>query len=518
MPDAPWEKYAQVGQGTDAPPWEKYSTPEENPDATKLSWSQVPLQAVENIPSSGLQFLKNTAQPFIHPIDTAKNIGRLGLGAAEKAGISPTTGHEQYADAAWKSLVDRYGGMDQLKKTIAEDPVGFAGDLSMIFTGGETALARLPGELGEAAKAAGTVGRAANPLTLPMKAAEKSGDIASQVVGGLGTHTGAEGLKGAFKAGQEGGEAGEAFRANMRDPEVHQSKIVTQARAALNDVRQERSAQYQKGMKAIGRSNDVLSFDDVDKAMGESSKIKSFKGIDISPSTAKVREKIAGAIAAWKKLPDAEYHTPAGFDALKQYIGDIKDSLEFNTPERKVAEEAYGAIRNTIVKQAPEYAKVMKDYEQASGMLDELTKTLSLGRKASEDTSLRKLLSTTRSNVNTNFGKRADLAKELGKRDPTLLPSLAGQSLSPWTPQGLGKLGGTALLGGGYLNPAVLAGAPFMSPRIMGEASHGLGRAAGKIPDWLRKIVGRLDPNVLKQLALMAQQAGKTGGGNANAN
>ena len=207
----------------------------------------------------------------------------------------------------------------------------------------------------------------------------------------------------------------------------------------------------------------------------------------------------------------------------RQYVGDIKDSLQFGTPERKVAEEAYGAIRGTIIKQAPEYAKIMKDYEQASGLLDELTKTLSLGRKASEDTSLRKLLSTTRSNVNTNFGKRSDLAKELGKSDPDAPALLAGQSLSPGPHRAWAK--GSAGYGAAgrrlCSNPAVLAGASLHVAAHHGRGCRMvLGLAAGKNSRLAaRKIVGRIDPTCAQATRLDGRpQAGKTGGGNASTN
>ena len=91
----------------------------------------------------------------------------------------------------------------------------------------------------------------------------------TEVIGNMATGSGATGIKGAYEAGKEGGPAGEAFRANMRQPEAHQTAIVTQARKALNDVRQERSASYQKGMKAVGRRNEILSFDEIDEAMAK---------------------------------------------------------------------------------------------------------------------------------------------------------------------------------------------------------------------------------------------------------
>jgi hypothetical protein len=105
---------------------------------------------------------------------------------------------------------------------------------------------------------------------------------------------------------------------------------------------------------------------------------------------------------------------------------------------------------------------------------------------------LRKLQSTLRNNVNTNFGKRADLAKFLAANGaPRLMEKLAGQALNAWMPRGLGSLGmqlglegaaglfghaaGAGLAGAGL---GVLATMPFMSPRLMGEASYYAGKAS----------------------------------------
>jgi hypothetical protein len=468
------------------------------------------------VPSSAYNLLKNTVDPFLHPIETVKNVGRLGLGTAEKLGISPTTGHEQYPEAVGQFFKDRYGGWDNFKKTLQEDPVGVVGDLSVLLTAGGSAVERLPGVIGEAGEAMRTVGEVSNPLNVGTSALKAAPKAAAAAVGNIGTGSGGEAIKGAFEAGREGGAGGTAFRANMRDPEIHQSGIVQQARKALGEVRMERAAEYQKGMAAVGQNQKVLTFDDIDKAVSQANRVKSFKGVNISPSTDAVRDKINKAIAWWRKLPPGDFHTPAGFDALKQYVGDIKDSLQFGTPERKVAEEIYGAIRGSIVKQEPNYANVMKDYEQASNLIDEVQKTLSLGKKATEDTALRKLLSTTRSNVHTNFGKRHELAAELGKRDPALLPSLAGQAMSTLTPQGL--VGKALAGGGGYAalmgHPLALAGAPFTSPRLMGEAAHGIGRGVGAvekaIPQQILDQLKRLDPKILNQVLLAISRGGQS--------
>jgi hypothetical protein len=56
-------------------------------------------------------------------------------------------------------------------------------------------------------------------------------------------------------------------------------------------------------------------------------------------------------------LDPAEFHTPEGIDPLKQKIGDIRDATQYGTPERVAANGIYNAVRQTIVDQAPEYAK-----------------------------------------------------------------------------------------------------------------------------------------------------------------
>ena len=112
--------------------------------------------------------------------------------------------------------------------------------------------------------------------------------------------------------------------------------------------------------------------------------------------------------------------------------------------------------------------------------------------KASVDTSLRKLQSVMRNNVNTNYGKRADLVEQLTQSgSPQLMESLAGQSMNAWTPRGLNKLlaGG---VGAGALmsNPAMMAALPAMSPRIVGEAAHLAGRATGAPERIARQLLG----------------------------
>src|SRR6185436_11965461 len=110
-------------------------------------------ETVSNIPKSAAQFGSDLVQPILHPIDTAESFKNLGLGVLEKTGVMSGTEHEKYADAVGHFLADRYGGIENVKKTMREDPVGLAGDLSMFLTGGGSAAARAPGMVGRVGEA-----------------------------------------------------------------------------------------------------------------------------------------------------------------------------------------------------------------------------------------------------------------------------------------------------------------------------------------------------------------------------
>src|ERR1035437_9432898 len=344
----------------------------------------------------------------------------------------------------------------------------------------------------------GLIGGVAGPTAVPYlagKIARGGGNLLAGLTRGL-TGVGADPIVKAFETGATGGEVGQAFREAISGGSTPQ-EIVQSAKTALTNMRLDRGTQYRSDMKNIAENNTPLSFADVNKAMAKASQIKTFKGQNLSPETAEVQGSVKQAIDDWKALDPNEYHTPIGMDALKQRLGSIKDNLPFNTPQRKVAEDAYSAIRGTIVNQAPKYADAMKGYEEASNQINEISKTLSINPKASVDTSFRKLLSTMRINANTNYGQRVNLMQQLEQSGaPNLSASLAGHSLESFWPRGLAKATSPLELGlaayggltqGGLPGLAgVLAAAPAGSPRLVGSVSHGLGRLYGGIAPSLR--------------------------------
>jgi len=154
-------------------------------------------------------------------------------------------------------------------------------------------------------------------------------------------------------------------------------------------------------------------------------------------------------------------------------------------------------VKGEITNQAPVYSKVMKDYSEASNVLKEMERALSLNPKASIDTSMRKLQSLMRNNVNTNYGNRLGLARQLESNGAEILPAVAGQAMSSMTPRGLQGLSATGIAGAGVMtaNPAALAALPLTSPRLVGEAAYGLGamnRGIGKAADASTKKMAEL--------------------------
>jgi hypothetical protein len=178
----------------------------------------------------------------------------------------------------------------------------------------------------------------------------------------------------------------------------------------------------------------------------------------------------------------------------------------------------YSAIRGEVVKQAPDYAKVMEDYEVASDLLSEISTTLSQNPRASIDTQVRKLQSILRNNANTNYGRRVELGEMLAQQGaPTLFPELAGQAMSSWTPRGLsGAMSGVGAAYGAFqgLTPTGVVQLAATSPRAVGETAYFAGQVAGKPAQLAKALMQRGDELVRRnpQMAMAVDMAIKQGG------
>lgn len=502
------------------PPRKTSETVEAVPEKKEpLSAGDVASQALENLPSSAAQFGKDMVQPILHPIDTARGLGALGLGIIQKIrNLSPEGQRgslpafdETAADAVGKHFVDRYGSVEGIKNAIATDPVGVAADVSVILTGGGTLAAKLPGVAGKVGEVAATAGRALDPVNAVTKPAGAVGKYVAEPLAShvLGTTTGAGAapIREAAAAGRAGGSQQAAFLRQMRG-NAPIDEVVESARAAVNEMRQQRGDAYRAAMDktksgAITRDPTVLDFQPIDDAVNKVASVGTFNGKTINQSAVGTWDKINHAVEEWRASDPAIFHTVEGLDALKRKIGDIRDSTDFGKPERRVADEVYHAVRGQIVNQAPTYGKVMKGYEDASAALRDLEGSLSLGNRGTVDSAVRKLQSIMRNNVHSNYGRRLEMGKALQatKGGAHLMPQIAGQALSSATPRGLHALGATAGgVGAGLLHPTFLPALALASPRIVGEGAH----AAGQVARGIDRASGIIDPYTARMAAVNA--------------
>jgi hypothetical protein len=298
---------------------------------------------------------------------------------------------------------------------------------------------------------------------------------------GVSTGAGEEAIAQALRAGREGNQT---FLENMQS-KVPITNVLDDARVALSKMQQTLGNEYRSGMIDISKDKNILSFNNIDKAIKDAANVVTFKGQVKNQAGFDKLDEVKTAINNWKKLDPKEFRTPEALDNLKQQIGGILEEtpIEQKTA-RKVVGDIYSSIKNEIAKQAPTYEKVMKDYREGSDLIEEIQKTLSINKKATDATALNKLQSLMRNNANTNYGYRMELAKALQQQGgQDLMPALAGQALSSFTPRGLAGQG--AGIGAGltaFADPSALAVLPLTSPRLVGMGAYGVGRATRNIP------------------------------------
>lgn len=103
-----------------------------DPFAGSTNWSSVNQQSLENVDTSLVKSGKDIYQAIRHPIQTAKGMYDIGKGALQHMGALDPGPEMEAASAAKKHYVDRYGGLENIKKTLATDPIGALLDASVV--------------------------------------------------------------------------------------------------------------------------------------------------------------------------------------------------------------------------------------------------------------------------------------------------------------------------------------------------------------------------------------------------
>jgi muramidase (phage lysozyme) len=462
----------------------------------KMTGMQVAGEAISNFPSSAMKYGKELYEAVTNPIETAKNIGMVAAGGLKNitpevvqrfiTSIAKEPGQidqaVQMANAVGGEYAKRYGTLEGFKQAVATDPVSVIGDLSLMMTGGGSVVSKVPG-LAQAGKLTAQAGRTIDPFNVVTSAVTKPAKLAGLLASeGAGFTTGAGGaaVREAAASGFTGGEKATAFLDQLRT-NAPVENVVNTAKGALSEMRDQRNSMYRSGMVDIQGDKSVLNFSNIEKSLADANKYAYYKNALKNPEAAKALDEVSQVIDDWKSRPASEYHTPEGFDQLKQAVGGVLEKYKPGTTEYRAVSEIYNSIKKDISAQAPTYAKVMKEYEMATKTLMDLESSLSLSNRANIDTSVRKLQSIMRNNANTNYGRRVEQAQMLeGAGAETLMPQLAGQALSSWTPRSLQGIGSAITAAGSAVtNPYYLASLPLTMPRVVGESAYYAGKAAG---------------------------------------
>jgi hypothetical protein len=471
-----------------------------------LAVSDMLSQAATNFPASLAKAGADIVQPLLEPVKTAKSLYQLGSGVIQLA-VPGEQSNEKYAKAVGRFMADRYGGAENIKKTIAKDPAGFLMDLSMLATGGAFTAAKAAqvAKVGQSAvgklEAARKAAQLIDPINLGLKGlGHGAGKVASNV-SGVFTGVGSKPLEVAYQSGRSGGEKARVFLDWLRhDPPVEE--LVKSAEDAVAAIASDRRASYLKQMEKTGKNLKILSFDPIIETIVKYKDEGKFGDIQIRDSkAADTLEEVLEAVNEFQKAAaenPQKYATALGFDALKRKIGIIRDSFnpadKTQQPSYNIANQVYSTVRKQITDNDKDYHRAMKDYESMSDLITDIQKTFSLtGKRSSVDTKVRKLTSLMRNNVNTAYGRREQLAQKLVEASPNnpLLEQIAGAALNPWAPRGLARITGAAGLTGGFMLgnvPGALTAAAASSPRLAGEVSYGLGRLSrGNVGSKIRR-------------------------------
>ena len=483
-------------------------------------------QAFRNAPESGAQLIQGLSALPVDSLVSLTKGERYGAFktttdlASELVGMAGGDPAGPTVNAVADVLDERYGGVDNFKRTAIKDPVGLASDLSIVFTGGGTLAAKAPGTIGKIGEKVATAGRVLDPLSAGVgalgggvpalyraaqakapRALEGVKNLPTDIAGlfsGVGGGALREGAKAGFERGKVGAPtaASDAFTEGMRSPGAAGEGLVDAAREGVAELRSKASQAYTQAMQQFGRQPVPLDINNVRMALARV-KPKNYDTMLDAPRRPSDH-------AAWEQMNDTVEHyaakaaddptllEPLAMDQFKQDVYDIGSKIggAFDRDAARIAGKVYGAIKKELVDHDPVYANIMRDYEKAAKEVQQLESAFSLGaargKQPNIEQAVRRLQSVMRNNAYTNYGTRTGMAERLAALDPsgTLMPAIGGQSASSWTPRGL-----QAAVGIGGASAGVLAGvpvwgpqaalAPLFSPRFMGEMAHGAGQAAG---------------------------------------
>lgn len=359
---------------------------------------------------------------------------------------------------------------------------------------------RTAAEAGQAA--ANTALQTGGDMEETAKAA-KIGAVSVPAFGAVGKIAGAVGGVAMQALGKTTGAGEAALREAFTNPNVIkyarqgqdavtslQEQALEGAQRGLGAMAKKRGAEYVKELErikadplpmreitdmAIIRAKEALDNASVRVGKGRTLTLNAFKDSAIEQGKTSVA-KAYRTLATWKD------HTPAGLDRLKKKLTQFQNAVKNTTDgSYAVIKEMRNSVDDGLKANVPGYSKMTAKYRDASEMIDEIERALSLKDSVMKETAIRKLMSTMRQNNEL----RLDFLRTLGvKAGEDVTGKIAGATLAPIAPRGLaGTFSGPVSVGALTMGniPGLLLYLSTASPRLVGEAISILGKSRGKM-------------------------------------
>ena len=510
MPTA-LELKRQYGLVTDDIPTEEAVKDIPESAQERVTGGNLLMEAIGNVPSSAIKFGKDMLAPIFSPIQTAKDITAVGSSVVSL--LKPgEQGNEELARQVGQFYADRYGGLENIKRTFAEDPVGFFADAGLILTGAGGA-ARIAGKAGTVAEKVSTAGRLIDPTTLASKAIttplEAGGRVARQIVG-TATGVGTQPYKQALLGGQE-------FTSAMRG-RVDETQIVSEAKEGLNVLKENRRDAFQLGeaeqfpvLKQIkveaNTKKKITSLvnDYIQKSKGGNR----ISAIRPKGETAKVLQDIQNVLKQANQANDV-----TDLSKLAQQLNEVGEGIDFSKGTQSAAfstikrqlEDVISGVEGVPVG----YKDYVKVYGQQTDEINTILRELGVGEKRSTQAAFNKLSRAIR-NPRSALGKTLQLLPEetVQRLDSLVSGYLLSEALPPGLTRSLtaGLVGG-GVIGGGIAPLSALPALGLVSPRLTGEATRAIGQA--------RRGIGAVTPSrttagLLRQVGAQQEEMERQG-------
>lgn len=415
---------------------------------------------IGNTPERATQISQAMAEPLRNPV------GRL-------TGVEQTPEYQQEAGTRLMNFIGQNinkGAEWIAKKTgmPAADVANMIGTLSVAMPEGIQTAKQI--------NTLAPVQKVTNALTQArQKAGGESAGVAAAATGGLAGKPAAA-FSEAYKAGKTGDVS---FLENLRG-QATPDELLTTVKEGVDKIRLDNSVAYQNAKTGWAADKTPLDFKPIEDAFQKVKDSYTVNGKSkIGAAEQKIVDEIGAVLDEWKNDPSAR--TALDLDALKQRVDAIYPESPKHTQAQRAVTDVRNAVKDAIVKQAPDYATAMKNYDTQMTLLRDITKALGTGDKVAKETAISKIMTTLKSSPSAEFRRQLlDVLEQQG--GVNVMPAIAGQELGQWMPSsGLGR----AVAGGGLTaaaalhHPGLAAVLPFTSPRLMGETFYKMGQASG---------------------------------------